>query len=81
MVPRYSMIIQWSEEDKVYLATLPEFDGALTHGSTYEEAAKMGAEVIETFIELFEADGKPLPKPHEFIYEERLRTPIGATLK
>ena len=37
---QYSMIIQWSDEDQVYIVHLPEFGPyAQTHGSTYEEAA------------------------------------------
>jgi predicted RNase H-like HicB family nuclease len=56
------MIIQWSEEDRVYVVTLPEFPRCQTHGSTYEEAAKNGREVLELLIETSQADGEPLPK-------------------
>jgi antitoxin HicB len=64
----YSMIIQWSDEDKVYIAQLPEFGpGAKTHGETYEEAAKMGREVIEMLVESYIADGEPLPLPQKFV--------------
>ena len=51
MKMQYSMIIQWSEEDQIYIVTLPEFGGNKTHGNTYEEAAKNGQE------------GWPLPAP------------------
>ena len=34
-----------------------------THGHTYEEAAKHGQELLETLIELYQEDGKPLPEP------------------
>ena len=77
MKSTYSVIIQWSDEDKAFIATLPEFDGALTHGSTYEEAARMAEELLESLIESYEADGKALPSPDKFIYEERVRTPVG----
>jgi predicted RNase H-like HicB family nuclease len=62
------MIIRWSEEDQVYIAMLPEFDNAKTHGSTYEAAAKMGRELIESFIMWYEQDCKPLPVPLQFVY-------------
>ncbi len=65
MKSRYSMVIQWSDEDDLYLVHLPEFPWQqfVTHGKTYEEAAKNGREVLETFIEMFQEEGKPLPEP------------------
>ncbi len=62
---RYSVIIQWSEEDQVYVVTLPEW-GCHTHGETYEEAARMAAEVLEMLIE--GEQGKEMPAPHEFMF-------------
>src|SRR5689334_16002896 len=46
---RYSMLIQWSDEDAVFVVTLPEFGDAHTHGDTYEKAAKQGRLLIESF--------------------------------
>ena len=43
----YSMVIQWSDEDQVYVVTFPEFGGCRTHGETYKKAAKAGEEVLE----------------------------------
>jgi antitoxin HicB len=63
MIAKYSMMITWSEEDSAFLVHLPEFPEQhyVTHGSTYEEAARHGQEVIESFIELYQEDGLPLP--------------------
>jgi antitoxin HicB len=60
------MTIQWSDEDQAYLVHLPEFPAQhfVTHGDTYEEAAKRGQEAIESLIEWDVADGQPLPQPH-----------------
>ena len=50
--PHYTMIIHWSEEDLLYLVRVPELRGSimnwntLTHGDTYEEAARNGTEAI-----------------------------------
>jgi predicted RNase H-like HicB family nuclease len=64
MSVRYSMVIQWSEEDQAYVTTLPEFGPySKTHGTTYEEAARNGQEVLEQLIETFQAEGQPLPEP------------------
>ncbi len=65
MTPHYSMVIQWSHEDKCYLVHLPDFAFQMfhTHGETYEEAAKHGQEVLETLTEMYQEEGKPLPEP------------------
>jgi antitoxin HicB len=64
----YSVIIQWSEEDRVYVVTLPEWGGCHTHGSTYEEAAKNAREVLEMLIETERQEGRELPPPHGFMF-------------
>ena len=58
-------MIQWSNEDNCYVASLPEFTNVYqpcTHGDTYEEALKNAQEVLEMLIESSKDDGKPLPK-------------------
>jgi len=40
MTSRYRMLIEWSEEDQVFIVTLPEFPSNRAHGTSYEEAAK-----------------------------------------
>jgi predicted RNase H-like HicB family nuclease len=58
------MVIQWSDEDRVYVVTLPEFGPyARTHGATYEKAAKSGREVLDLLIESAKEDRQPLPLP------------------
>lgn len=61
---RYSMIIQWSELDQVYIVTVPELPGCRTHGKTYEEAVRQGEDAIETWIEGSKALGLPIPEPN-----------------
>jgi predicted RNase H-like HicB family nuclease len=60
------MVIQWSDEDQAFIVTLPEFGGNRTHGETYEEAAKMGLDALESLIESYQEDGMPLPEPAKF---------------
>lgn len=43
---RYSMYIQWSEEDQAYIVTVLELPGCKTHGKTYVEAVKQGQDAI-----------------------------------
>jgi predicted RNase H-like HicB family nuclease len=66
----YSMLIQWSEEDQLYLVTLPDWEGRVlqpvTHGRTHVEAAEMGREVLALLILGARQDGHPLPAPRLF---------------
>jgi len=64
---RYSMIIQWSDEDQLFLVTIPEFSNLVvmpcTHGETREEALHNGEEVIEMYLEAWKAEGETIPEP------------------
>jgi antitoxin HicB len=68
MIPRYSMMIQWSEIDQIFVVTIPEFADRVampcTEGQTYEEASRSGQEVIATFLEIWQEKGEPIPTPH-----------------
>jgi predicted RNase H-like HicB family nuclease/antitoxin (DNA-binding transcriptional repressor) of toxin-antitoxin stability system len=60
---RYSMLIHWSDEDEAFIVTLPEFHGQRAHGASYEDAVRSGHELIETLMEAYQAEGRPLPAP------------------
>lgn len=60
----YSMLIQWSEEDQVYIVTVPELPGCKTHGKTYKKAIKNAKQVLELFVEDARITGKALPPPN-----------------
>ncbi|MGH2391039.1 MAG: type II toxin-antitoxin system HicB family antitoxin [Chloroflexota bacterium] len=65
--PRYSMVIEWSDEDQVYIVSFPEWsDLAYTYGATYAEAVTQGQEVIDLLIESALAHGESLPQPSVF---------------
>jgi predicted RNase H-like HicB family nuclease len=72
MNPKYTMMIQWSEEDQLYLVHLPEFPWQqfVTHGSTYEEAARNGQDAIAGLIEVLQNNGQPLPEPVALVTQQ-----------
>jgi predicted RNase H-like HicB family nuclease len=63
---RYSITVQWSDEDKLYLVTIPEFADRVfmpcTHGKTREEAIRNGEEVIEMYLKAWQAEGETIPE-------------------
>jgi antitoxin HicB len=64
------MVMQWSEEDKLYLVHLPEFPEQefVTHGSTYQEAARNGQKALDGLIEVMHDNNLPLPDPKSFSF-------------
>ncbi len=60
---RYSMVIEWSNEDDAYIVTVPELPGCVTHGDTYEEAVRQGQDAIESWIDVAQELGRPVPAP------------------
>ena len=65
MIHPYSMVIQWSDEDQVFVVTFPEFPGSQTHGATHEEAARNAQEVLDLLIEGYQKEGRTLPAPRK----------------
>ncbi len=64
MSEKYSMLIEWSEEDGVFVVSLSEWGPyAKTHGATYEEAATAGREAPDMLIESRKAEGGSLSEP------------------
>ncbi len=61
--PRYRMEIVWSDEDRAYVVTVPDLPGCMTHGTTYVDAARMGEEAIEAWLEGARHWGRPIPVP------------------
>jgi antitoxin HicB len=61
----YRLNIDWSPKDKAFIATCPEFEGLAVLADSREQALKEAEEVLQTYIEIYEAEGRPLPKPQE----------------
>ena len=63
----YSMLIEWSDDDHLYVVSLPEWgDLVHTHGASYEEALQRGKELIEALVASRQERGEPLPRPRVF---------------
>jgi len=60
---RYEMIIYWSEEDKAFIAEVPELPGCMADGKTYQEAVANAELVIREWIETAQELGRAIPEP------------------
>lgn len=71
---RYSMPIEWSDEDQVYIVTVPELPGCRTHGATHVEAIEMGAEAVATYLAGMRHFARFIPPPRLFASAATLST-------
>lgn len=64
---KYSMTIQWSDQDQVYVVSLPGWEGMatnpITHGTAYEEAVHNGKIARDQLIETAQEHRWTLPEP------------------
>ena len=60
---KYKVDIAWSNEDKCYIARMPELPGCVTEGETLEEAAVNAQEAIQSYLKSLDDKGRPLPNP------------------
>ena len=62
-VPKYKRIILGSEEDKKWIAEMPELPGCMADGSTPNEALENAKAVIQEWIETAQSLGRAVPEP------------------
>ncbi len=59
----YSIIIQYDNVDKIFVASIPELPGCMAHGETKEQALKEIEIAKELWIETAKEEGVDVPKP------------------
>jgi len=60
---QYEIILYWSEQDRAFLAEVPELPGCAADGDTYQEALANVEVVIQEWIETAKELGRPIPRP------------------
>jgi len=63
MSVKYEIIIYWSEEDKAFIAEVPELPGCMADGKTYQEALSNAEVVITEWIDTAKELGRLIPQP------------------
>ena len=62
-MPKYEIIIYWSQEDQAFIAEVPELPGCAADGKTRQEALLNAEVVIQEWIETAKELGRPIPTP------------------
>jgi predicted RNase H-like HicB family nuclease len=60
---KYEIILYWSDEDKAFIAEVPELPGCAADGATYQEALANAEVVIKEWVETARDLGRKIPKP------------------
>jgi predicted RNase H-like HicB family nuclease len=63
---RYEIIIHWSEEDQLFLDSVPELPGTITHGETPAAAAERVVEIAAAWIYGSRQLGHSIPEPRPY---------------
>jgi predicted RNase H-like HicB family nuclease len=60
---KYEIIIYWSEEDRAFVAEVPELPGCAAHGATHEGALASALEAVQLWLDTAREFGDPIPEP------------------
>ena len=58
---RYLKIVEWSEEDRCYVGSVPRWIGVCCHGDNEEKVYHQLCQIVDDWITIYKKDGKPLP--------------------
>ena len=59
-MPRYEIILYWSDEDQAFIAEVP---GCAADGETYEDALVNVRTIMDEWVETARELGREIPKP------------------
>lgn len=63
MMNKYEIIIFWNNNDKCFVAEMPELKGCVAHGDTQSEALKEINKVVKEWVSLAKQNGWNIPEP------------------
>jgi predicted RNase H-like HicB family nuclease len=60
---RYEIIIYWSNEDRAFIAEVPELPGCAADGETYQQAVSNVEVIIQEWLDTAIELGRKIPEP------------------
>lgn len=77
----YGFVVQFSEEDGCYVASVPELRFCQAHGDTAEEAVAAAEEAVQLQLEEFQEEDHAAPSPrHRSGYSGRFQVRVPKSL-
>ena len=58
---RFRILVEWSDEDQVYVARVPALPGCMAHGPTAEKATHEAERAAAIMLDVLSEDGKASP--------------------
>lgn len=63
MTRRFAVVIEWDQDDQVWVTYVPALGQLSTYGESREEALEKTREAILGYLEAAQREGLPLPLP------------------
>ncbi len=63
MTNKYEIVIYWSDEDRSFVAEVPELPGCMAHGDTYDSALANVKDAMNLWIDTAKEFDDPIPDP------------------
>ncbi len=60
---KFEIILYWSDEDRAFVAEVPELPGCMAHGDSQEEALRHVNDAMQLWIDTAREFGDPIPEP------------------
>ena len=67
-MPKYEVIIYWSDEDKAFIAEVPELPGCMADGKTRQEVLANLEVIMEEWIDTAQKLGRSIPEAKGKLY-------------
>jgi len=77
---KYLKIVEWSDEDKCYIGSVPGWIGKCCHGDDEMKVYQKVCEIVDEWIELYNKEGRPLPPPTNKNYSGKFVLRTGSEL-
>lgn len=61
--PKYEIVIFWDNDDKIFVAEVPDLPGCMAHGRSQVEAVQNIGDAIDLWIESAREFGDKIPEP------------------
>ncbi len=62
---KYEIVIYWDDDDKIFVAEVPQLAGCSAHGKTQIDAVKNINEAVELWLETAQEFGDEIPEPRQ----------------